>query len=657
MPDLSQDSACPPPHKRARGDDFPQSQWPPKHCTPGTRAFHPHTNEQMRYIVVSGGVCSSLGKGTTTSSIGALLKGAGYRVTAIKLDPYINVDAGLMSPFEHGEVYVLDDGGETDLDLGNYERWIDLSLQAGNNITTGKIYESVINRERKGEYLGRTVQVVPHVTGRVREWIDEVAQVSADNTGLTPQICLIELGGTVGDIESMPFIEALRQLKFSLPDGHLAWCHVSYLPVMGGQKTKPTQHTVKTLLSLGLQADLLVCRASSPLEAGTKKKISNQCNIRPDRIFSAHDIPNLFHLPGVLAEQNILKLLKSVLKLDDIEKLQRTRMPPPLSLGTPSAGSQAPRQDHIKTEADWRTYALKVDEAAKAEEVVIALVGKYHTGGSDAYMSLYACCEYAAYEMKRKLRLVPVDAEHLAADIGQPPPPKDAQEKAMRALKSAHGILVPGGFGVRGVEGKVLAASLARKWKKPYLGICLGFQVAVVAFARDELKLHDANSEEFDKSTPNAVIKWMPVDTDSLGGTMRLGAQTIDVVGPKNCILRSLYGGLESIEERHRHRYEVNAVDFRSKIEEAGLIFSGVDDKNERMEAIELPRSVHPFYLAVQYHPEYKTRPGNPSPPYWGLLAAAAAHNPESGTTDSKVIETFLEERGKHPCAYYQPRK
>merc|ERR1719174_2643180 len=298
---------------------------PPK--SPLTALYRPTVEQGTKYVVVSGGVCSSLGKGVTTSSIGALLRGHGFRVTAIKLDPYLNIDAGLMSPYEHGEVYVLDDGGETDLDLGNYERMMFLSLRRDNNLTTGKIYDSVIRKERRGDYLGKTVQVVPHVTGAIIEWLDRVAQTPVDGSDLRPQICMIELGGTVGDIESMPFIEALRSFKCSLPENSLAWCHCSYIPNMSGQKTKPTQHSVKALLALGLQPDLIVCRSPDPLEEGTRKKIANQCNIQAGRILSAHNVDNLFHVPRVLAEQHIVGLLNGVLKLDQLS------VAPPVPMG------------------------------------------------------------------------------------------------------------------------------------------------------------------------------------------------------------------------------------------------------------------------------------------------------------------------------------
>merc|ERR1719487_23843 len=288
--------------------------------SPATALYRPHVEKSTKYIVVSGGVCSSLGKGVATSSIGALLRGHGFRVTAIKMDPYINIDAGLMSPYEHGEVYVLDDGGEADLDLGNYERMMFLSLGRGNNITTGKIYESVIKKEREGGYLGKTVQVVPHITGAMMEWVDRIGKTSTDGSGLQPQICMIELGGTVGDIESMPFIEALRQFKFSLPENSMAWCHISYIPNMSGQKTKPTQHSVKALLALGIQPDLIICRSADPLHEDTKKKISNQCNIHASRILSCYNVDNLFHVPGVLSSQHVVGLLNGLLHLDDLNK-------------------------------------------------------------------------------------------------------------------------------------------------------------------------------------------------------------------------------------------------------------------------------------------------------------------------------------------------
>eukprot|EP00930_Biecheleria_cincta_P084599 TRINITY_DN74047_c0_g1_i1.p1 TRINITY_DN74047_c0_g1~~TRINITY_DN74047_c0_g1_i1.p1 ORF type:complete len:644 (+),score=98.53 TRINITY_DN74047_c0_g1_i1:59-1990(+) len=571
--------------------------------SPATAAFKPQVEKATKYVVVSGGVCSSLGKGVATSSMGALLRGHGYRVTAIKLDPYINVDAGLMSPYEHGEVYVLDDGGETDLDLGNYERMMFLSLGRGNNLTTGKIYDHVIKKERRGEYLGKTVQVVPHITGAIIEWIDSVAQNATDGTSQRPQICMIELGGTIGDIESMPFIEALRQLKFSLPENSLAWCHCSYIPNMSGQKTKPTQHSVKTLLGLGVQPDIVICRSPEPLEEGTRKKIANQCNIKANHILSAHDVNNLFHVPGLLAEQRVITLFNNLLDLD-----LQTKTPTPVG------------DTSIRTLADWNRFAKQVDQAAVATPVVIAFVGKYNKGGDDAYQSVIAALHHAAVAAKRKLKLDWIDATHLER------PDSEEFRDAEARLKAADGIFVPGGFGDRGVEGKARAAGLARDWKKPYLGVCLGMQVAVIAFARDVLGLPGATSEEFDKDqkSKDHVIMYMPeISKDTMGANMRLGSRWVEFCKPSESLGAALYGGASRIMERHRHRYEFN-VAYKERMEAKGLIFSGQDESKARMDVVELPISEHPFYLAVQFHPEYKSRPGMPSPPFFGFVAAAS---------------------------------
>eukprot|EP00930_Biecheleria_cincta_P095879 TRINITY_DN87779_c0_g1_i1.p1 TRINITY_DN87779_c0_g1~~TRINITY_DN87779_c0_g1_i1.p1 ORF type:complete len:650 (-),score=111.30 TRINITY_DN87779_c0_g1_i1:392-2341(-) len=627
---VSEPSPSPPP---ALPDDFEEllqapAQVPPH--SPATAAFRPQVEKFTKYVVVSGGVCSSLGKGVATSSIGALLRGHGFRVTAIKLDPYINVDAGLMSPYEHGEVYVLDDGGETDLDLGNYERMMFLSLGRDNNLTTGKIYEHVIKKERRGEYLGKTVQVVPHITGAIIEWINDAAQNATDGSSLRPQICMIELGGTIGDIESMPFIEALRQLKFSMPENSLAWCHCSYIPNMSGQKTKPTQHSVKTLLGLGVQPDIIICRSPDPVEEMTRKKIANQCNIQVNRIISAHDVKNLFHVPGLLAQQHITILLNNLLDLDG-----QTRTPPE-------------PDTTLRTLADWKRFAKQVDEAADAKPVVIAFVGKYNKGGDDAYQSVIAALHHAAVAVKRRLQIEWIDATHLEKNDCEDEAAPNRRRDAEALLQAADGIFVPGGFGDRGVEGKTKAASFARAWKKPYLGVCLGMQVAVIAFARDVLGLPGATSEEFDKDqkSKDHVIMYMPeIAKDTMGANMRLGSRWVEFKS-SDSLGSGLYGGASRIMERHRHRYEFN-VDYKERMEAKGLIFSGQDESKARMDVVELPISEHPFYLAVQFHPEYKSRPGMPSPPFFGFVAAAS--NPGG------VKEMVTDCRRKGPITHWTP--
>merc|ERR1719482_2035729 len=598
--------------------------------SPATAAFRPPVEKGTKYVVVSGGVCSSLGKGVATSSIGALLRGHGFRVTAIKMDPYINIDAGLMSPYEHGEVYVLDDGGETDLDLGNYERMMFVSLRRDNNITTGKIYDHVIQKERRGEYLGKTVQVVPHITGAIVEWINRTAQVPTDGSTMRPHICMIELGGTVGDIESMPFIEALRQLKYSLAENSLVWCHLSYVPDMSGQKTKPTQHSVKALLALGIQPDCIICRSAEQLTDETRKKIANQCNIQANRIFSCYNVNNLFHVPGVLSGQHVVGLLNGILHLNELDK-----SPSPI----------VSRDRNLQSLTDWNNYAKRVDESEKAAEVTIAFVGKYNKGG-DAYQSVIAALQHAAVAMTRKLNIDWIDATDFEMPKGAAcEEDKQRVEKAEARLKAADGVFVPGGFGDRGFEGKARAAGLARKWKKPYLGVCLGFQVACIQFARDELGLADATSEEFDKDkkSQNHVILYMPeISKDSMGANMRLGARWIEFPDPEKSFASSLYGGATRVMERHRHRYEFN-VAYRGQMQHKGLIFTGQDESKARMDIIELPMSEHPFYLGVQYHPEYKSRPGMPSPAFYGFVAASC--NP-SGVKE--VIEAS-KKKGSNP--------
>jgi len=634
--DVSTASAAWPPMSPPPPDDFDillPKQPPP---SPASALFRPSVDQSTKYVVVSGGVCSSLGKGVTTSSIGALMRGHGFRVSAIKLDPYLNIDAGLMSPYEHGEVYVLDDGGETDLDLGNYERMMFLSLQRDNNLTTGKIYDSVIKKERRGDYLGKTVQVIPHITGGITEWVNRVAQIPVDGSTLRPQICMIELGGTVGDIESMPFIEALRQLKFSLPEHSLAWCHCSYVPDMSGQKTKPTQHSVKALLALGLQPDIIVCRSAEPLNFETRKKIANQCNIPAARILSAHDVKNLFHVPQVLADQHVVGLLNGILQLDDLDVTPARFM----------------RSDMgFRSLSDWSAFAKQVDLAEEAHEVVIAFVGKYNKGGGDAYQSVLAALHHAAVAIKRKLKIDWIDATDLEkSPVGRDDP--EASERLLAAeakLRAAHGVFVPGGFGDRGIEGKARAAGLAREWRKPYFGVCLGMQVAIIQLAREVLGLPDATSEEFDKhgASKNHVIMYMPeISKETMGANMRLGARWVEFNEPAKSLGAGLYGGADRIMERHRHRYEFN-VAYKQKFEAMGLVFSGQDERKERMDVIELKTSDHPFYLAVQFHPEYKSRPGMPSPPFLGFVSAAG--NPEG------VAETVASCRRKGPSTHWTP--
>ena len=543
----------------------------------------------MKYVVVTGGVLSGLGKGITASSIGVLLKSAGLRLTSVKIDPYLNSDAGTMSPFEHGEVFVLDDGGEVDLDLGNYERFLDVALTRENNITTGKVYANVIEKERRGDYLGKTVQVVPHITNEIQDWIERVAHVSADGSGETPDACVIELGGTVGDIESAPFVEALRQFQFRVGQENVCFVHVSLVPVMGPvgeQKTKPTQHTVKELRGLGIIPDILVCRSEKPLEEETRAKLAAFCHVGTDAVVSAHDVSNLYQIPISLYEQSVLNKVANHL------------------------GFEVP--DSLPMLDDWKHMADKVDRLE--EQVHIAMVGKY-TGLSDSYLSVIKALQHSAFAVDRKLVIDWIESTDL-----DPHNVTEKHDEAWELLRAADGILVPGGFGNRGVEGKIAAANYARVNNVPYLGVCLGLQIATIEFCRNVLGLENANSTEFDENTPNPAVVFMPeISKTHMGGTMRLGTKPTPFL-VDDCKMRRLYGGADHVDERHRHRYEVNP-DLIERIEAEGLVYVGKDETGQRCEIMELEN--HPYYVGTQYHPEFKSRPNRPSPPFLGLLKAA----------------------------------
>ncbi|KDO77132.1 hypothetical protein CISIN_1g006689mg [Citrus sinensis] len=544
----------------------------------------------MKYVLVTGGVVSGLGKGVTASSIGVLLKACGLRVTCIKIDPYLNTDAGTMSPFEHGEVFVLDDGGEVDLDLGNYERFMDIKLTRDNNITTGKIYQSVIDKERKGDYLGKTVQVVPHITDEIQDWIERVAMIPVDGKEGPVDVCVIELGGTIGDIESMPFIEALGQFSYRVGPGNFCLIHVSLVPVLnvvGEQKTKPTQHSVRGLRGQGLTPNILACRSTVALDDNVKGKLSQFCHVPEQNIITLYDVPNIWHIPLLLrkAHEAIFKVLN----------LQGTTKEPLLK--------------------EWTSRAEICD--GLHEPVRIAMVGKY-TGLSDAYLSILKALLHASVDLRKKLVIDWIPACDLEDATEKENP--DAYKAAWKLLKGADGILVPGGFGNRGVQGKILAAKYAREHRIPYLGICLGMQVAVIEFARSVLNLRDANSTEFDPNTKNPCVIFMPEGSKThMGGTMRLGSRRT-YFQIKDCKSAKLYGNRTFIDERHRHRYEVNP-DMIARLENAGLSFTGKDETSQRMEIVELPN--HPYFIGVQFHPEYKSRPGKPSPLFLGLIAAA----------------------------------
>ena len=541
----------------------------------------------MKYVVVSGGVLSGLGKGVTASSIGVLLKSAGLKVTSIKIDPYLNSDAGTMSPFEHGEVFVLDDGGEVDLDLGNYERFLDINLSKDNNLTTGKIYAKVIEAERRGDYLGKTVQVIPHITDAVQDWIEDVARRPADGSDESPDACIIELGGTVGDIESAPYVEALRQFQFRVGRENVTFVHVSLVPVMGPvgeQKTKPTQHTVKELRGLGITPDILVCRSSAPLNEETREKLAQFCHVKPEAVMSTHDVPNIYHVPLMLQEQGLCDIL-------GVDCTKTTLL------------------------QEWKKMAFHLDTLK--EEVHIAMVGKY-TDLSDAYLSVIKSLQHAAMAVDRKLVIDWIEASHLEADWDA-----SEQDAAWTTLRAAHGVLVPGGFGDRGIEGKILAAHYARTEHVPYLGICLGLQIATIEFCRNVLDMTGANSTEFEDNPEHAAVVFMPeISKTHLGGTMRLGSRPT-LWQSEGSKIRALYGPGDAVDERHRHRYEVNP-DLIESIEAAGLVFVGKDESGQRCEIFELEG--HPYYVGVQFHPEFKSRPGRPSPPFLGLLQAASTN-------------------------------
>ncbi|KAK4442882.1 putative CTP synthase [Podospora aff. communis PSN243] len=554
----------------------------------------------MKYVLVSGGVISGVGKGIIASSTGLLLKTTGLTVTSIKIDPYLNIDAGTMAPTEHGEVYVTDDGGEMDLDLGNYERYLLTSLTREHNITTGKIYQSVIERERRGDYLGKTVQVVPHITNAIQDWIERVAKIPVDESGREPDVCVIELGGTVGDIESGPFIHAVSQLQRRVGKDNFAHIFVSYIPIVGEQKTKPTQRAVSDSRSAGLDPDLIACRCEQPLEDSTIQKIANMCQVEKQKVIAVHNVSTTYHVPLLLSKQRIVETLSGLLHLPSIER--------PAEL--------------IQRGADmWKNWTSLTKGQDRAQETVtIALVGKY-TSLPDAYTSVTKALEHSAMFCRKKLELVWVDSSHLEDETKSNSPAEF--HKAWHAVCTANAILVPGGFGVRGTAGMMKAINWARTNKVPYLGICLGMQLAVIEYASNVAKVEDAGSEELHPDAKNHVIIYMPeVDKTKMGGTMRLGKHPCifqkDTEWSK---LRALYGDAPQIEERHRHRYEVNPK-MIERLESAGLKFVGKDAKEERMEIIELRD--HPWFVGVQAHPEFLSRVLTPSKFFLGFFAAAA---------------------------------
>ncbi|MDD3042427.1 MAG: CTP synthase (glutamine hydrolyzing) [Methanosarcinaceae archaeon] len=523
----------------------------------------------MKYIIVTGGVMSGLGKGITIASIGRNLKNRGYKVTAIKIDPYINIDAGTMSPFQHGEVFVLKDGGEVDLDLGNYERFLDTELTGDHNLTTGKIYQAVINKERRGDYLGKTVQIIPHITNEIKNRIRKVSARSGAD------ICLVEIGGTVGDIESMPFLEAVRQMHGEEAPENIVFIHVTLVveDLQGEQKTKPSQHSVKDLRMLGLRPDVIVTRSHTPLKEEAKEKISLFCDVPPELVISAHDAPDIYEVPLELEKQGLTTRLMKRLQLESVVE-----------------------------DTDWKQMVQKMKSMKTG--VNLAIVGKY-TNLEDSYLSIFEAVKHGAIECGCKANIKMVEAEVLENDPAE-----------LEKLKQYDGILIPGGFGERGTEGKMLAIRCARENNIPFLGICMGMQLAVIEFARNVANLEGANSTEFDENNPYPVIDILPeqAGVDDLGGTMRLG--DYEAVLKEGSVAEKIYGS-NYIVERHRHRYEVNP-EFVEKLESFGMVFSG-KNKN-RMEIAEIPDKR--YFFSSQFHPEFRSRPGRPSPPFRALVAA-----------------------------------
>ncbi|GAV56206.1 hypothetical protein ZYGR_0BA01120 [Zygosaccharomyces rouxii] len=557
----------------------------------------------MKYVVVSGGVISGIGKGVLASSTGMLLKTLGLKTTSIKIDPYMNIDAGTMSPLEHGECFVLDDGGETDLDLGNYERYMNVTLTKDHNITTGKIYSHVISKERKGDYLGKTVQIVPHLTNAIQDWIEEVARVPVDDTGETPDVCIIELGGTVGDIESAPFVEALRQFQFRVGKENFCLVHVSLVPVIHGeQKTKPTQAAIKDLRSLGLNPDMIACRCAKELDQPTIEKIVMFCHVGPRQVVNVHDVETTYHVPLLLLSQKMIAYLSERLEL---EKLQLT-----------SKDLQRGQQLLAK----WKNMTDTFGHSDRS--VKIALVGKY-TNLRDSYLSVIKALEHSSMKCRTRLEILWVEATDL--EFESQTTDKTKFHEAWKKISDADGILVPGGFGSRGTEGMILAAKWARESNVPYLGICLGLQVATIEFARNVLGIKEGNSAEFHPELPEEkqVVVYMPeIDKENMGGTMRLGLRpTYFQKNTEWATIRKVYGNSQSVEERHRHRYEINPT-LLQRFEEKGLQFVGRDESGSRCEIFELKD--HPYYVATQYHPEYTSKVLGPSRPFLGFIAASA---------------------------------
>lgn len=526
-----------------------------------------------KYIFVTGGVVSGLGKGITAASLGRLLKARGFKVSAQKLDPYINVDPGTMSPYQHGEVFVTEDGAETDLDLGHYERFIDENLNQFSNLTTGKVYWNVLQKERRGEYLGETVQVIPHITNEIKSFIDSVAKKSQ------AEIIITEIGGTTGDIESQPFLEAIRQVGIEKGRDNCLFIHVTLVPYLESSKehkSKPTQHSVKELQSFGIMPDIIVARCNTPLSEGLMKKIALFCNVKEDCVIQNQTLPVLYEAPLMLEDAGLAKIVMRELHMEE---------------------KQASNLN------DWKEMVERIKSCS--EKVKIALVGKY-VQLQDSYLSIVEALHHGGWINRVNVKIDWIDSEELNKD------------NLTERLGNADGIIIPGGFGDRGVEGMILAAGFARENNIPYLGICLGMQIAAISYARDVLGLSDANSGEFAPDGIHKVIDLMPDQQGNLpkGGTMRLGAYPCNIL--PGSVLEQCYGEVR-IAERHRHRYEFNNA-YRDLFAEHGMVFSGTSPDNRLVEAVELPN--HPFYVGVQFHPEFKSRPNRPHPLFQSFIRA-----------------------------------
>ncbi len=553
-----------------------------------------------KFVFVTGGVVSSLGKGIASASLAAILESRGLKVTLIKLDPYINVDPGTMSPFQHGEVFVTDDGAETDLDLGHYERFIETRMKKTNNFTTGRIYQSVLEKERRGDYLGKTVQVIPHVTNEIQDYIKRGAGIG---TADAVDVAIVEIGGTVGDIESLPFLEAVRQLSLKLGPNNTAFVHLTYVPFIaaaGELKTKPTQHTVQKMREIGIQPDALICRADRAVPDEERAKISLFTNVPEWGVISMWDVDTIYKVPRILHEQGLDGLICDKLRLNT----------PPTSLK--------------------RWDALVYETANPQGEVTVAMVGKY-VDLSDSYKSVNEALRHAGMHNHVRVKIEHLDSETIDAS--------NAAEK----LAKYDAILVPGGFGLRGVEGKISTAQFAREQQVPYLGICLGMQVATIEYARHVADLPGANSTEFDPDTPHPVIalinEWKDADgsiqtrdaNSDLGGTMRLGAQSSDV--EPGTLAHSIYGDI--VTDRPRHRYEAN-VNYLPQLRHAGLVISALTQREQLTEIVELPTSVHPWFVGVQFHPEFKSTPWDGHPLFNAFIKAAMARQKMTGAGAKK---------------------